>query len=296
MDLEDPVQLNQGVYLGLTQVECKVPQEILTQKQDLFDLIMNAKHPTALPQKDKHAYDPNADTPATNQHKSSTTEDSKKQTASPSWISKLLPNEIFVFGSNLKGSHGAGAARTAHSKFGAVYGIGKGRTGSSYAIPTKTTSQSDGLPTANISTHVREFTEYARKHPELVFLVTEIGCGLAGYEPESIAPLFAGCAELPNVRLPSSFLTKLGYKPTALTQKDNPSLKSKPNSSSVNLRAAEGPGLVKSDSSPVQKTKEQLRDSVAILAQESCFCSFQVLMATVALETHGAQQECSPQW
>ena len=122
-------------------------------------------------------------------------------------IERLLKGEIFVFGSNLQGMHGGGAARTALERFGAVWGQGTGLQGQSYAIPTM-----HGGPEA-IRPYVDEFISFARQHKELTFLVTEIGCGLAGYEPADIAPLFEEAAKLPNVRLPRRFWNVLISKP-----------------------------------------------------------------------------------
>lgn len=114
-------------------------------------------------------------------------------------ISHLEPQEVFVFGSNLAGHHAGGAARAAMNRFGAVWGQGVGLQGQSYAIPT----MQGGVET--IEPYVREFTAFAAAHPELTFLVTRIGCGIAGFRDEEIAPLFACAAALPNVRLPLSF-------------------------------------------------------------------------------------------
>ena len=118
----------------------------------------------------------------------------------PSYISKLFPNEIFVFGSNLEGMHGGGAALTAYKKFGAVWGQGTGLQGQSYAIPT----MQGGVET--IKPYVDEFIDFARKHPDLRFLVTPIGCGIAGFTPSQIAPLFTEAKNLPNIYLPKEFL------------------------------------------------------------------------------------------
>lgn len=108
--------------------------------------------------------------------------------------------DIFVFGSNLAGRHGAGAAKFARESFGAEYGVGVGRTGDSYAIPTKDgrngadlTQRSQTLSLALITKYVDEFKDYARNHPELHFLVTRVGCGRAGYLDSDIAPLFKEC-------------------------------------------------------------------------------------------------------
>jgi len=103
-------------------------------------------------------------------------------------------NYVFVFGSNLAGSHGAGAAKDAVTKFGAVYGIGVGHVGQSFAIPTKDFRGLHGsknvLSLQHIKVYVDLFESYATHHPEYIFIVTKIGCGLAGYSSEDIAPLF----------------------------------------------------------------------------------------------------------
>lgn len=101
------------------------------------------------------------------------------------------PQPIFVFGSNLAGRHGKGAALCARRQHGAEYGVGVGRTGQAYAIPTKDT-QLQTLSLSVIASYVADFLDYARNHPELTFNVTRIGCGLAGYSDHEIAPLFEG--------------------------------------------------------------------------------------------------------
>jgi hypothetical protein len=101
---------------------------------------------------------------------------------------------IFVFGSNLAGRHGKGAALAAMREHGAVYGVGEGRTGNAYAIPTKG-RKLQVLPVASIARSVETFLNYARAHPELTFQVTPIGTGLAGYRHDQIAPLFRGVPE-----------------------------------------------------------------------------------------------------
>lgn len=99
--------------------------------------------------------------------------------------------EIFVFGSNLAGRHGKGAALHARKHYGAVYGAGKGPTGRAYAIPTKDETLCT-LPLISIRKSVLEFLDYARAHMCDTFMVTRIGCGLAGYTDEQIAPFFEG--------------------------------------------------------------------------------------------------------
>ena len=123
----------------------------------------------------------------------------KRGRVTQEFITSLQPNEIFVFGSNLAGMHGGGAARIALMKFGAVMGNGVGIQGQSYAIPT----MQGGIET--ISPYVDDFIEYAKAHPQQQFLVTPIGCGIAGFVPEEIAPLFAKAMEVKNISLPASF-------------------------------------------------------------------------------------------
>lgn len=123
-----------------------------------------------------------------------------EQRFTPEWITELEPGEIFVFGSNLAGVHGGGAARIALEKFGAVPGQGVGLQGRSYAIPT----MQGGVET--VRPYVEEFVGFARRHQELTFLVTRIGCGIAGFRDEEIAPLFADALKMPNVVLPETFV------------------------------------------------------------------------------------------
>lgn len=117
----------------------------------------------------------------------------------PDYIEELKSNEIFVFGSNLNGLHGGGAARVAMEKFGAVWGQGVGLQGQSYAIPTMHGSVDAIKP------YVDEFITFAKLHPELKFLVTRIGCGIAGFSEEEIAPLFAEAIEIENICLSQDF-------------------------------------------------------------------------------------------
>lgn len=113
-----------------------------------------------------------------------------------------MSEDIFVFGSNLAGVHGSGAAKCALDHHGAIYGIGVGPQGNSYGIPTKDENIKT-MKTLDISLHVAAFLNYARKYPELRFYVTRIGCGLAGYTPEQIAPMFNGAPK--NCILPVDF-------------------------------------------------------------------------------------------
>ena len=124
----------------------------------------------------------------------------KKPSYTPERIDSLQPGEIFVFGSNLNGYHGGGAARAALDCFGAVWGKGVGPQGQSYAIPTM-----HGGPEA-IQPYVNQFITYAKEHQELTFLVTPIGCGLAGFSTKEIAPLFKEALNVENIVLPKSFI------------------------------------------------------------------------------------------
>ena len=122
----------------------------------------------------------------------------------PEIITELKPNQIFVFGSNLAGRHGKGAALLARMKFGARQGQGTGLMGQCYGIATKD-ARMNVLPIEAICTQVHRFLLFANKHQELEFLVTKIGCGLAGYKPKEIRPCFIGIEIPPNVSLPVEF-------------------------------------------------------------------------------------------
>lgn len=113
-------------------------------------------------------------------------------------IADLGENEIFVFGSNIQGAHGGGAAWYAHKKFGAQWGVGEGLTGRTYALPTM-----EGK--ASLQHAVEHFIACAKEHPEQTFLVTAVGCGIAGYTPDEVAPLFKEATSLENVYLPQVF-------------------------------------------------------------------------------------------
>ena len=117
----------------------------------------------------------------------------------PERITELKPNEIFVFGSNLAGAHGGGAARLAYERFGAIWGQGVGLQGQSYAIPT----MQGGVET--IKPYVDEFIRFAKQHLEQKFLVTKIGCGIAGFKVDEIAPLFYHAIDSENIVLPKEF-------------------------------------------------------------------------------------------
>ena len=117
----------------------------------------------------------------------------------PEMIRELAPNEVFVFGSNLGGFHAGGAARAALNLFGAVWGQGVGIQGQSYAIPT----MQGGVET--VKPYVDEFITFAQSRPDLFFYVTRIGCGIAGFVDEDMAPLFRDALPLDNVALPKTF-------------------------------------------------------------------------------------------
>ena len=125
----------------------------------------------------------------------------------PEKINVLNENEIFVFGSNLAGRHGKGAAKTALG-WGAKWGQAKGLQGRTYGIPTKDASVRRTLSIIEIKPFVDEFIEFAKNNENLIFLVTEIGCGLAGLKPKDVAPLFKEVVNVPNIHLPSRFWHK----------------------------------------------------------------------------------------
>lgn len=125
--------------------------------------------------------------------------DMEQKRKTPERITSLQPNEIFVFGSNLSGMHGGGAALLAYRKFGAIWGQGVGLQGQSYGIPT----MQGGVET--IRPYVDEFIEFAKQHPELIFLVTRIGCGIAGFTNEEISPLFEKAHGVENIVLPEGW-------------------------------------------------------------------------------------------
>ena len=137
-------------------------------------------------------------------------------------ITKLEKYQIFVFGSNLLGLHGAGAARLAYDKQWAPYGKGYGQSFKknemigAYAIPSKGLDI-ETLPLDWIKYYINHFIRTASNFPQLTYLVTEVGCGLAGYTPEDIAPLFKEVVLLQNVHLPQRFWDVLNkivhYKP-----------------------------------------------------------------------------------
>lgn len=124
----------------------------------------------------------------------------------PEYITELAPGEVFVFGSNLAGNHAGGAARIAHDKFGACVGVGLGFFGHSYAFPTLD-EHFERLNIKELETYRDIFYMDAIHHPELTFLLTKVGCGIAGYSTEEMARLFQ--VKLSNVVYPIEF-----YHPT----------------------------------------------------------------------------------
>lgn len=121
----------------------------------------------------------------------------------PNQITELSQCEIFVFGSNLEGLHMGGAARYAYDHFGAEWGNGVGPQGQCYAIPTM------HGPLSDIKPYVDDFIEYARQHPMNRFLLTRIGCGIAGFKDKDMAPLFKEALNLPNVSFPNEWFIQL---------------------------------------------------------------------------------------
>ena len=127
----------------------------------------------------------------------------KSERITPERILWLDLNEVFVFGSDREGTHSIGASRIARERFGALRGTSEGPQGQCYAIPT------EGPDVECIRPFVDRFTEYARSHPGLRFLVTPVGCGAAGHTPNEIAPLFIEASDLRNVCLPEAFWAML---------------------------------------------------------------------------------------
>lgn len=126
----------------------------------------------------------------------------------PDYIDTLLPNQIFVFGSNTLGYHTGGASGTARKKFGAMWGQAEGLQGQSYAIPVdygKNVRKDNEVKAA-----IERFIAFAKEHTELFFLVTRVGCGIAGYHDEEMAQFFIDALEMRNVSLPKSFVEALG--------------------------------------------------------------------------------------
>ena len=123
----------------------------------------------------------------------------EQKRVTPERITALGENEVFVFGSNLAGAHGGGAALLAYRKFGAIWGQGVGLQGQSYGIPT----MHGGVDA--IKPAVDEFIEFAKTRPDLTFLVTRVGCGIAGFTNEEISPLFAKAHEVENIVLPAGW-------------------------------------------------------------------------------------------
>jgi hypothetical protein len=123
-------------------------------------------------------------------------------------ITKLNPNEIFVFGSNLSGRHGKGAAKQALT-WGAIWGQGAGLQGRTYGIPSKNASITRTLSIKEIKPFVDDFIQFAKENEDLIFLVTEIGCGLANLTPKEVAPLFEEAIYIENIHLPKRFWYKL---------------------------------------------------------------------------------------
>jgi len=128
----------------------------------------------------------------------------------PNYIKDLKENEIFVFGSNKQGRHGKGAALTARNKFGAIYGQSQGLQGQSYAIITKELRK-DYQPVSlqEVKEGVDTFIQFAKDNENLTFYVVELGCNLAYFTVEEIAPLFKSATKLKNVYLPEKFVNNL---------------------------------------------------------------------------------------
>ncbi|MBU3848099.1 MAG: hypothetical protein H9855_14240 [Candidatus Acinetobacter avistercoris] len=117
-------------------------------------------------------------------------------------IKSLTEDTVFVFGSNLAGTHAGGAAKTALLHFGAIKGVGRGWSGQSYAIPTMN-EHLQQMPLSQIQHYIEDFKIYTKNHPKIKYFITSLGCGVAGYKVEEIAPMFKGISK--NVIFPASF-------------------------------------------------------------------------------------------
>lgn len=131
-------------------------------------------------------------------------------------VKALAEDTIFVFGSNMAGTHAGGAARTAMEHFGALKGVGRGWSGQSFAIPTMN-EHLQQMPLSQIEHYVEDFKIYTKNHPKQKYFITSIGCGVAGYKVEEIAPMFKGISH--NVILPASFRPFVEKPLPKLTQK-----------------------------------------------------------------------------
>ena len=134
-------------------------------------------------------------------------EDKNRIGVTPDYIDRLLPDQIFVFGSNILGYHTGGASRTARKKFGARWGQPEGLQGQCYAIPT---DYGDGVRKDNeVKAAVERFIAFAKENEKLFFLVTRVGCGTGGDKDDEIAEFFKEALELKNVSLPKTFVNAL---------------------------------------------------------------------------------------
>ena len=176
--------------MDLDMVEVMDERAILSREATMAEPKMASMPSEAMPMPDAMAYE---------DMNFSISDIMEQKRTTPEFITSLEPNEIFVFGSNLKGMHGGGAAYIAYRKFGAIMGQGVGLQGQSYAIPT----MQGGVET--IRPYVDEFIQFAKQHPELTFLVTRIGCGIAGFTDDEISPLFAEAHGVENIVLPPNW-------------------------------------------------------------------------------------------
>lgn len=131
-------------------------------------------------------------------------------------IKSLAEDTVFVFGSNMAGTHQGGAAKTAHLHFGAMKGVGRGWSGQSFAIPTMN-EHLQQMPLSQIQHYIDDFKIYTQNHPKLKYFITSVGCGVAGYKVEEIAPMFKGISH--NVIFPQSFRPFVERTLPKLTQK-----------------------------------------------------------------------------
>ena len=176
--------------MDLDMVEVMDERAILSREATMAEPKMASMPSEAMPMPDAMAYEDMS---------FSISDIMEQKRTTPEFITSLEPNEIFVFGSNLKGMHGGGAAYIAYRKFGAIMGQGVGLQGQSYAIPT----MQGGVET--IRPYVDEFIQFAKENKNLTFLVTRIGCGIAGFTDDEISPLFEKAHDVENIVLPPNW-------------------------------------------------------------------------------------------
>ena len=130
----------------------------------------------------------------------------------PDRIDSLESNQVYVFTSNLIGYHSGETSLIALHRFGAIWGQAEGPQGQCYAIPVDIRGEAIDNVSNYLKRHIRKFLEYAKEHQEKEFLVTKIGCGIAGFDEDFIALFFSDALQIRNICLPKSFCTYLTEK------------------------------------------------------------------------------------